>query len=251
MATVKIGKNSVSSDKRPASLIAQEKLLELFKKGAFKGGDPLRETVLSVQFGVTRPAMREALHQAVGWGIVEYLPYRGYQLRKFTIYDLLESYEIREAIVPVAAWRLAQACPPKVMRYLEDVVKKLETALLEQKKEQTVYYCSQFHIGVIENCGNKSFARFQNICSIAMSFYSFSAFEQYHNLLRSNAKMDNIDLDDERFVMERAKMVIDAHWKLLDSIKSGDPDLAERCFKQHSHKLAQDLRDTIMYRGGL
>jgi DNA-binding GntR family transcriptional regulator len=240
-------KSQLDKDKKPSTLIAQEELLKLFKNGVFKSGDALKETVLATQWGVTRPAIRAALNQAVGWGIVEYVSYRGYRVREFTIYDLLEGYEVREALEPIAAWRLAQSCPVSVLDYLEYAVKNFEEALRNKQKEQTVLYCSKFHFGIIEHCGNKSFARVQNISSIAMSFYSTSALEEYRHLIRSNAACDSKDFNEDEYNKKHVEETIDMHWQLLNSIKSGDAPLAEQLFKNYLHDLVQNMRNAILY----
>ncbi len=78
----------------------------LFSK-ELESGIQLKESVLAKEFNVTRPAMREALSQAIGWRLVEYIPYCGYRIRVFTLGDLRDWVETREGIEPIAARRVA------------------------------------------------------------------------------------------------------------------------------------------------
>jgi DNA-binding GntR family transcriptional regulator len=249
--TLKKHKTSVTTGKKPASIIAQEKLLELFLNGVFKSDDTLKESVLATQLKVTRPAMREALNQAVGWGIVEYKPYCGYKVRRFSIYDLLESYEMREAIEPIAAWRLAQTCPPEVTAKLEDYLVKFENAVLAGDSEKAFFYDSKFHISIVEYCGNKSFARMQSIANLSTTFYFGSEIKQYKHLVRNhtNALLNENFTDDEYNELNK-KLTIDMHRKMLDSIKMGKAEEAEQLFREHAHIQVENLRNILVFQRG-
>ena len=103
----------------PAGVQALHILLDKLRNNEYPPGTPLRETVLAVEFDLSRNAVREALNRMVGWDIVEYLPFRGYRIRNLSLRDLLEWYELREAIEPIAARRLALIRSRKVVAELE------------------------------------------------------------------------------------------------------------------------------------
>ena len=248
--TVKKHRTSVAPGKKPDSILAQEKLLELFQNGVFKSGDTLKETVLAVQLGVTRPAMREALNQAVGWGIVEYKAYCGYKIHEFSIYDLLECYEMREALEPIAAYRLAQMRPPKVLAMLENFIDKLEAAILSGNREQAALYDSKFHLSMIEYCGNKSFARMQSIANLSTTFYFSSEMEQYKHLVKNHTtQFLNDEFTDQEYKELNIKLTIDMHQNMLESLQSGNAKEAEELFREHAHIQVANLRDIIVFQG--
>ena len=248
--SVKKHRTSVKPGKKPDSILAQEKLLELFQNGVFKSGDNLKETVLAPQLGVTRPAMREALNQAVGWGIVEYKPYCGYKIRNFSIYDLLECYEMREALEPVAAWRVAQMRPPKVLAMLEEYLLKLEEAILSGKHEMANLYDSKFHLSVIENCGNRSFTRMQNISNLAATFYINSPTNQYKHLVQNNtSQFLNKEFTDQEYNELNTRLTVDMHRRMLESLKNGNSEEAAKLFREHAHIQVENLRNIIVFQG--
>jgi len=247
---VQTRRTSVAPGKKPASILAQEKLLELFQNGIFKSEETLKESVLATQFGVTRPAMREALNQAVGWGIVEYKPYCGYKIRKFSIYDLLECYEMREALEPVAAYRLAQVRPPEILTMLEEYLVKLEKAVLADNKEQGALYDSKFHLSVIEHCGNKSFARMQNISNLAATFYINSPADKFRHIVQNGtSQFLGESFTDQEYKDLNIKLTIDMHRKMLESLQSGNVKEAENLFREHAHIQVANLRDIIVFQG--
>jgi DNA-binding GntR family transcriptional regulator len=245
-----IRRTSVAAGKKPASILAQEKLLELFQNGVFKSEETLKESVLAAQFGVTRPAMREALNQAVGWGIVEYKPYCGYKIREFSVYDLLECYEMREAIEPIAAYRLAQVRPPEVLVMLEEYLGKLEKAILANEHEQIVLYDSKFHLSVIEHCGNKSFARMQNISNLAATFYINSPADKFiHTVQNGTSQFLGESFTDQEYKELNIKLTIDMHRKMLQNLQSGNAEEAEKLFRAHAHEQVKNLRNIIVFQG--
>jgi DNA-binding GntR family transcriptional regulator len=243
-------KTSTVLNKKPASALAQEKLLRLFQNGAFKSGEALKESVLAQRLEVTRPAMREALNQAMGWGVVEYKPYCGYSVRKFSIYDLLECYEMREALEPIAAWRIAQTRPPAVLGMLENYIDRFEKAL-ELKDYEAANQCdSKFHIGIIEHCGNKSFARMQGLANLTLSFYFSSEINQYRHLVKNHTtQFLNDNFTDQEYSDLNNKMTIEMHREMVNSLKSGNGEKAEELFREHAHIQVENLRNIIVFQG--
>ena len=99
MGKPRVSKSAVANDAHsPDFISASEQLTRLLFSKELESGYPLKESLLAKQFHVTRPAMREALSQAIGWRLVEYVPYCGYRIRVFTLGDLRDWTELREAI---------------------------------------------------------------------------------------------------------------------------------------------------------
>jgi DNA-binding GntR family transcriptional regulator len=93
----------------------------------FTPGESLRETALSVRFGVSKTPIREALVRLEHDGLVEIAPYRGARARAYTADDARELYEARELLececVRVAAGR------PEVLERLEANIGQTAAAL--------------------------------------------------------------------------------------------------------------------------
>lgn len=246
---------SVTKGKKPASILAQEKLLKLFQNSTFKSEETLKESVLATQFGVTRHAMREALNQAIGWGVVEYKPYCGYRIRKITIYDLLDFYEVREAIEPIAARAIAQTRPRKVLEKLEYYFVKMEEASKgkAENNNDLKLYSSKFHLTVVNNCGNRNFAHMQNISNIIATFYfnSIATNTFYrHNVLNTTASFLGENFTDNEYHELNTKLTIDMHRKMIESLKSGNAEEAEKLFRELAYAQVKNLRNIILFQKG-
>ena len=108
----------VQSPKLFEAVAAQ--LREQIVGGELHPGDKLRETDLAEQFGVSRGPIREALRELAREGLVVDLPRRGTLVSAATLGDLLELYDIRQAL-EVFAVELAikRATPEDIERVVE------------------------------------------------------------------------------------------------------------------------------------
>jgi GntR family transcriptional regulator of gluconate operon len=75
-----------------------EQLREAIASGRLQAGDKLLETELAEQFGVSRGPIREALRELSRDGLVVDLPRRGTVVSSATLGDLIEVYDVREAL---------------------------------------------------------------------------------------------------------------------------------------------------------
>jgi DNA-binding GntR family transcriptional regulator len=82
--------------------VAQQ-LREAIVGGDLRPGDKLVETDLAEQFGVSRGPIREALRELSREGLAVDLPRRGTVVSTSTLGDLIEVYDIREALETFAA----------------------------------------------------------------------------------------------------------------------------------------------------
>ncbi|MFC1960671.1 GntR family transcriptional regulator [Chloroflexota bacterium] len=74
--------------------------------GEFKPGDPLIESELAAQLGVSRAPLREAIQVLSAEGLVETIPYHGTSVRALTKKDIEEIYSLRAALESFAVERI-------------------------------------------------------------------------------------------------------------------------------------------------
>ncbi len=70
--------------------------------GAYRGGELLRDTELSVEFGVARPTVRAAVQMLVADGLLERGRGRSAEVRSFTAEDAVDLYRLRRPIEATA-----------------------------------------------------------------------------------------------------------------------------------------------------
>ena len=235
--TSNITKKYKASDAEPAMVAVLKKLTNELALGRLKSGQSIKESVLAKKYGLSRNAVREALNQIVGWGLFEYVPYKGYQVKKFTINDLIQWDELREALEPIAARRLAKSRDPETLSELEKYYCDMKKAFDDMDKSAIYKADFHFHLCVVEHCGNYCFSQLQTVSNLAAGFYfgksimeanqdiqEFLDFE--HELRSSNKKEDFQKLFGS---------TIDGHRKMYEAISTGDEALAEELFRHHAH----------------
>jgi DNA-binding GntR family transcriptional regulator len=245
--------NEKNDPRKPAALKAIQLLIDKLTNGLLESGQALKESVLAKEFDLSRAAVREALNQAVGWGIFEYVPYCGYRVRKFTSQDILEWYEMREAIEPIAARRIARVRPIQVLNELEEHMLKQEKALKENDLSTSRTEDMKFHLTVVRNCGNRRFAHLQNVGYLGAVFFfdhmtsSPARYKVAHSTLKHLPK----DYTEKDFDAKNVTLTIAKHREMFEAIKGGDTDKAEALFKEHANNQVRNLENIIMYYGHL
>jgi DNA-binding GntR family transcriptional regulator len=84
-----------------------EQLKQAIYAGEFKAGDRLNEAALAVRMGTSRGPIREAIRILTGTGLVTPVVNRGVFVRKVSIQEMLEIYDLRALVFGFAA---ARAC---------------------------------------------------------------------------------------------------------------------------------------------
>src|SRR5690349_7693980 len=78
----------------------------MITNGTLKPGDRVNEQALAAQLGVGRNSAREALRLLERSGLVRIVPNRGAEVRKITLEEALDLYDVRAGLARVAG-RLA------------------------------------------------------------------------------------------------------------------------------------------------
>ena len=221
----------------PAFLEAEKMLLDMFMCGEISANMPLRESVLAKRFGLTRPAMREALSQAVGWGIVEYVSFCGFRVRDFTLADLQDWMELRDGVESTAARRLALEKPAAALKALRDLLDRAEVAYHNGEHALFNRLDCDFHLDIIRSSGNR---KFTSPAILSYTAVLLSGYHQ-HEMANMDIALGPNDIDpfapqcatyEEYLVYNEGQCCI-RHKDILLSIYRGDPESAERQIHAH------------------
>lgn len=97
-----------SVDRQTLSEQVYEMLKKAIMDGEFKPGEKLSEIAIGKQMNVSATPVREAFRRLAANGFISLEPYRGAVVRKFSINQVIEAYQCREALECLAC-RLAAA----------------------------------------------------------------------------------------------------------------------------------------------
>ena len=214
-----------SPDALPDGMLSLDLLQQKILANEFEIGQHIRENVLATEFGVNRNAIRNALNQLVAWRVFEYVPFCGYRVRNFQVKDIIECCELRLAIEPPAARRLAILRPDKALARLRELITLEHEAILNKARAMAGRYDHEFHYEIVVNCGNNTFAWLQNSIRLIMPFLD--------QLAVPRMAMENPDPDGSK--------TIGAHNRILQCIKEGDAEKAENEARIHCSRMLRQI----------
>src|ERR1700752_4278130 len=107
---------------KPSPANTYQRLKSMILDGKIGMGEPLFERPLAAQLGVSRTPIRETIFMLEREGLVRVIEGKGAFVASFSVEDIIEIYNVREGLEPVAA-RLA--CPHIPTRELDHFEKEL------------------------------------------------------------------------------------------------------------------------------
>jgi len=126
----------VSSLRETAYLHIQRKIAS----GELGSGHAISELALAKELGISRTPIREALRQLAAEGILENSPNRGAVVSRLTRQDIVELYELREALEVYAVGKAARQPPQQAdlerLHALTDAILALRDELARTGKSE-------------------------------------------------------------------------------------------------------------------
>jgi DNA-binding GntR family transcriptional regulator len=189
-------------------------------RGQYEPGDRLIEADLSIEMGVSRAPLREALVALKRDGLVELVPYRGAVVTSFNDDDLHEITDLRRALEAVAARRAAELAPAETAKALRRQLRRMSEAATEGDTVAAALAHIDFHRAIGEASGYGRLVDFLDQLaaqSLALQSYAMLAAEDLMALAV-------------------------AHEGIVEAIASGDPDRAEQRIVAHVVQTSAPVR---------
>lgn len=179
--------------------------------GEISPGQRLLETDIADQMGISRGPVREAFKVLSQQGLIVAYPHRGtfvYQLSKGEARDLLV---FRASVEGLAARLVAERKSSEVLNLMARLVERMGSAADESHFEELRDLDVEFHDALAKSCGNRWVQR------------AWSGLHPFVWLL----------VGPVRPVPQEDRHLKSRHLRILDAIRSGNPDQAERAMSAH------------------
>jgi len=174
---------------------------------------------LSRDLGVSRTPIWGAINRLEAEGVVEIVPRQGVYLLSFDPERAVEIYHAREALEGMAARLAATQGKSRNLDLAEGALKKQESALAISDVDGYLATALAFHQSIVQASGNKTLERLLGVVYVQIQ------------AMRIRMKYVPTKLPDS----------FDDHRKILQALKSHDPELAEREARAHIRTLTAEI----------
>lgn len=197
------------------------KLMDWIMDGTLKMGEKLNTEELARQLGVSRMPIREALNGLEKMGLAESVPYVGMKLVSLTQEDVLQIYQMRQALEPLVAEKACANITDEDLKELEKIHEDYIQIVREPELDAKKLYLQnrKFHFAIYSISG------MDRVCSVIESLWDTLSF---FKLIYGRDVIKNSEGVDK---------IIAEHQSYIDALKDGD-----------SESLRQMLCDTLAKR---
>jgi DNA-binding GntR family transcriptional regulator len=196
--------------------VVAERLREEIQTGSLAPGTRLRQNDVAKRFGVSTTPVREAFAQLQAEGLVRIDPHRGAVVFHPSVDDVLEFYEIREALESLA---VAQAIPKLDDDTAEELADLIERMRHAEDPRAWLQLNDEFHLRLYESAGRPRLSALIDNLRDASAPY-------IHMFVAS------------RPLNERAN---EEHQEVLDACVAGNVQAAKRAIREHLRHASRDL----------
>lgn len=192
--------------------------------GELPPGCRLLERELALELAVSRTPIREALRRLSEEGLVAGVPNRGVVVRTVTLEEAEHVYAVREPLEVLAARLAAQRCTPQQVAELEGCLIRAERAAALGDRRTVILENNAFHDLIAHASGNPVLARMLD-------------------LLRNQVNLVRMALWAR--IPTRPQQTLLQHRRILEALRSGDPEAASTAARAHLQSSWQSLRRAL------
>ncbi len=202
--------------------------------GRLAAGAAISEVALARQIGVSRTPVREAIGQLVAEGFLERIPGRGVVVVQPTREDLVELYELREALEVYAVDKVARQRPnpsetahlreacDEIRRMADELRRSNRERLDEAEMQRFLATDLKFHMLLLRLAGNRRIMKVVADTRLLTRIFSYR--REGHDALQ----LESI----HRY-----------HSQILDAVEAGDPATAAERLREHIRVSRQERLD--------
>lgn len=204
--------DSVMLQKDTLPMQVLSKLMDWIMDGTLKMGEKLNTEELARQLGVSRMPIREALSGLEKMGLAESVPYVGMRLVSLTQEDVLEIYQMRQALEPLVAERSCANITKEDVEELEKIHEEYIRIVKEPELDVKRLYLQnrKFHFAIYSISG------MNRVCAVIESLWDTLSFFKLiygRDVLKNNGGAD--------------KMIAE-HYGYIEALKNGDACLLKQ-----------------------
>ena len=194
------------------------RLLQAILDGRYPPGARIVETRVAKEFGTSQAPVREALRDLEALGVVETAPFKGARVRRPSIEELLEAFEVRAILEGHGAVLAVENITADDLRRLRELTEEMRAAATEGDPFREATADTDFHRLIMQHSGNATLVRV------------WGTLEPF---LRTYITIVSPGVD--------RRAVADRHLPIIEALRRGNPELIEEAFRVHFEAAAAAL----------
>jgi DNA-binding GntR family transcriptional regulator len=191
--------------------------------GVLEPGAHLVESAIAEQMGVSRGPVRDAIQELEEQGLVVNIPRRGAYVVEWSAVDIQEVYTLRMMLEGLAARLAAVRITPEQCKELELLIKEMERGCTI---EESIQLDLRFH---------------ELLCAAAHHSRLQKALADMHTQVELSIAWTRPPRD----VWAGPKGMVREHSDILNAVRSGNPDLAERVMRGSIEESGRRLMEKL------
>lgn len=210
------------------------KLMDWIMDGKLKMGEKLNTEELARQLGVSRMPIREALSGLEKMGLAESIPYVGMKLVSLTQEDVLQIYQMRQALEPLVAEKACQNIAKEDIEELERIHQQYIQIVKEPELDAKRLYLQnrKYHFAIYSISG------MGRVCSVIESLWNTLSF---FKLIYGKDAIENVGGADN---------MVAEHQSYIDALKNGDSGVLSQKLYDNLGKRIEGISVESKYLGG-
>jgi DNA-binding GntR family transcriptional regulator len=200
----------------------------MIRDGTLKPGERVNEQALAAQLGVGRNTAREALRLLERSGLVHIVPNRGAEVRKITLEEALDLYDVRAGLARVAGRLAASRLAATEESKLVETMDSMRKALAERDGARYNTLNGTLHNLMMNAAKNARLLEINAGIEDELSLY-------LHKGVYSNSQM---------------QLSLEEHQRMVDAVCNGRVAEAAEAFEAHIFAGKQRMLDTVSQSSG-
>jgi DNA-binding GntR family transcriptional regulator len=201
----------------------EEQVRSMIDNGTLSPGKRVNEQALALQLGVGRNAARDALRSLERKGLVRIVPNRGAEVRKVSLEEALDLYDVRAGIAHAAGRLAAMRLEPAEESQLRQLVDQMEAALHQRDGGTYSSLNQSFHERLMGATKNPRLISLDQMVAAELSLH-----------LRKGV-----------YTMAQMQMSHAEHKLMLEALRNGQVAGAATAFEKHILNGKQRMLDTV------
>lgn len=193
--------------------LAYDRIKEMILAGELKTGEPIVERKLCEALGVSRTPIRAAFTDLAKEGLVDVVEGRGVFVSRIRFEDMIEVYDIREALECMSIKLLTERITKEELAHLEEIVERMKSL----SGSEFMALDMELHTTMALYSKNKRLA-------------------QYVNIIYSPIRLMAATAQNDVYLCSTA---LREHQEILAAIKAHNVEAAVETMRQHIHSVRE------------